>query len=301
MPYNGEISALATAFFWSFTSIFFTLSGRRIGSYWVNKIRIPFAIVLLGLTLLLTTGQLLPGGISSSAYIYLGLSGIVGLTLGDSCLFRAFVTIGTRLTLLIFTVSPIIAALTAWILLGETLSAAAMIGIAVTLGGIAWVTAERSHDEKANSYADRGSKTAGIFLALGGASCQAIGLVLAKAGMADSLAPLPATFIRMVTAGIAIWAFSFITGDFRKTAGKFKDIRAILLAFGGAVCGPFLGVWFSLRAVKYTEAGVAAAIMATVPILVIPLVIFVYREKVSIRAIFGAAIAVGGIVILFLG
>ena len=235
------------------------------------------------------------------AFSYLALSGIIGLALGDSCLFRAFVIIGTRLTLLIFTVSPIIVAVTAWIVLGEKLGLMAALGIIITLSGVAWVTAERSYDNRVNNYADKGSKKFGVLLALGGAAGQAIGLVLAKAGMSEGLEPLPATFIRMITAVAAIWLFSLITGDIKETGRKLKDTRALLLAMGGAICGPFLGVWLSLVAVKYTQAGTAATIMATVPVMVIPVVIVVFKEKVSFRAIFGAIIAAGGVALLFLG
>lgn len=301
MDYTGEIAALVTAFLWSFTSIFFTLAGRRIGSYWVNKFRMPLAALFLSITLFFMTGSFLPGDVSSHAFIYLTLSGIVGLALGDTCLFRSFVILGTRLTLLIFTVSPIIAALTAWIILGETLGLLALSGIGVTVAGVAWVTAERSPAQAKNNYADQGSKVTGVLLAIGGAAGQAIGLVLAKSGMSDGVDPLPATFIRMITAAAAIWSFSILKGDIKHTFGKLKDVRALWFALGGTICGPFLGVWLSLVAVNNTEAGIAAAIMATVPVLVIPLVIIVYKEKVSARALIGAIIAAGGVALLFLG
>lgn len=64
--------------------------------------------------------------------------------------------------------------------------------------------------------------------------------------------------------------------------------------------GPFLGVSFSLIAVKYTAAGVAATLMSIVPVLIIaPSVIF-FREKVTFKEIAGAIIAVGGVALFFL-
>ena len=299
MPYAGEIAALTTAVLWSFTSLFFTSAGRRIGSYHLNKFRIPFAAVFLAISLLISSGRLLPEGITDTAYIYLIISGIIGLSLGDLCLFSAFVTIGTRLTLLIFSVSPIITALIAWFLLGETLGMFPIIGIMVTIGGIFWVTAERSTNNSANGPKEN-KKAIGILLALGGAVGQAVGLVLAKAGMGETLDPLPATFIRMIAATVGIWLIGFFRGDNIKTLKKIKNHRAMWLALGGSICGPFLGVWMSLVAVKYTATGIAAAIMATVPILVIPLVIIFYHEKVTLKAVLGAIVAVGGVTLLFL-
>jgi drug/metabolite transporter (DMT)-like permease len=298
MAYWGETAALTTAILWSFTSIFFTSAGRRIGSYHLNKIRIPTAAILLGVTLLITEGRLFPAQLSSSATAYLVLSGIIGLTLGDLCLFTAFVIIGTRLTLLIFATSPIIAALIAWPLLGEALGFWAVAGILITISGVVWVVREKGNG--AHSFASGKKLLYGILLAMGGAAGQATGLVLAKAGMGATIEPLPATFIRMIAATGAIWLIGLIRRDNLTTIQKLRDRTALLLAIGGSICGPFLGVWMSLVAVRHTSAGIAATIMATVPVLVIPLVIIIYKESVSLRAVLGAIITAGGVAILFL-
>ncbi len=68
----------------------------------------------------------------------------------------------------------------------------------------------------------------------------------------------------------------------------------------GAFFGPFLGVSLSLLAVQYTEAGVAATLMALVPVLIIPVSIVFYRENVAWPAAVGAAVAVCGSALLFL-
>src|SRR3972149_7419975 len=111
MPFAGEFAALTTAFLWSFTSLFFTSASRRIGAYWVNKLRIPFAVVFLGITSLIITGTFLPEDLTARSSLLLVASGIIGLSIGDFFLFSAFVMLGTRLTMLVFSVSPIITAL----------------------------------------------------------------------------------------------------------------------------------------------------------------------------------------------
>jgi drug/metabolite transporter (DMT)-like permease len=299
MAFEGEFAALGTATLWAFGSILFTLASRLAGSYQVNKIRIPIAAIFLTAMLFITSGRLWPASVSNQSYYYLIASGIIGLTLGDLCLFRAFVIIGTRLTLLIYAVAPIIAALTAWMMLDEHLNSLAIFGILITISGIWWVTAERQPVNNTQP-ASSGSKSVGVILALLAGAGQAIGLVLAKAGMGDSVPPLPATLIRMTAAAVAIWLFGVFKGDTAVTFGKFKNRKLMLFATGGAFCGPFLGVWLSLVAVKHTQAGIAMAIMSTVPVLVIPLVIIVFKEKVSFRAFFGALITAAGVAMLFL-
>jgi drug/metabolite transporter (DMT)-like permease len=73
-----------------------------------------------------------------------------------------------------------------------------------------------------------------------------------------------------------------------------------MLTIGGAIFGPYLGITFSLIAIMYTKVGIAATLIATVPILMLPLVRIIYKERLSWHAIVGACVAVGGVAILFL-
>jgi len=296
--YWGELAALGTASCWTLASLVFTLIGRRIGAFNLNKLRIPVAVLFLG-GMLAATGEFAQAAsVGLSDYGWLGVSGVIGLVLGDSCYFGALVILGPRRATLLMSAAPVMAALLAWPSLGEHLGWLAWTGILVTLGGIAWVTAERDFH---NNGATHGSKTLGILLGFGGAAGQAIGLVIAKKVLVGSaISPLLATFTRMVAAAIVIWAYASVRGQIRSTLSLLRQRVVLLAVIAGAVLGPFIGVWLSLISVKHIEAGVAATIMATVPVLVLPLVVLVYRERVSARAVLGAIVAVGGVAMLFL-
>ena len=293
----GELAALFTAFVWSFGSLCFTSAGRCIGALNVNRIRLVMGVILLGLALLISKGWLIQPEMTNENFFYLSLSGLIGLVIGDSFLFSAMVMIGTRLTMLIYALSPAIAGIFAWLFIGESLDSLAIIGIAVTLSGVVWVTRERRLD---NNGKNINISAKGIIFAFIGGACQAIGIVFAKKGMGDLIDPLAGTFIRMLSSALIIWLISIFTGKFISTIKSMKNKRGLMFSFGGAFFGPFLGVWMSLVAVKNTEAGVAMAITSIVPVLVIPWVIIFYKEKVSLRALIGAVLAVIGVFILFL-
>jgi drug/metabolite transporter (DMT)-like permease len=74
----------------------------------------------------------------------------------------------------------------------------------------------------------------------------------------------------------------------------------MLLTGLGAFFGPFLGVSFSLIAIKYTEAGIASTIMALVPVFIIIPAVFIYKQKVTIPEILGAVVSVSGVALFFL-
>ena len=308
MPYAGEIAALTTALFWAFTSIFFSEAGKRIGSFNVNKIRLVMAVVIYAVMMTVITGNPIPSGINSTQLFWLGLSGFVGLVLGDGCGFKALVIIGPRLMTLLYSTAPIFASTIAWLFLGESLRLIDIVGIAITILGVGWVITERMHSTqidklKRENHADVGSFRKGIILGLGAGFGQGLGLVLAKKGMifsGDAVSAMPASYLRIIVAVICIWAFSAATGKLGGVKSSLKDWKAMKLSLGGTFFGPFLGVWLSLLALEYIRTGVAATLNSTTPIIIIPIVMAYYKEQVTWRALFGAIVAVGGVTILFL-
>jgi drug/metabolite transporter (DMT)-like permease len=293
----GELAALGTAACWVGTALAFEAAGRRIGSLVVNLLRLPIAFVLLSATAWLLRGRPLPTDATAHAWGWLALSGLVGFAIGDLCLFRAFVVLGPRLSTLIMSLSPPIAALLGWAILGELLSARDLVGMSLTVAGIAWAVFERQPAGGGHGRAER--PVAGVLLALGGAAGQGGGLVLSKLGM-GAYSAVAATQIR-VLAGAAGYLLIFtLIGWWPRAKSALADTPALGFTALGAVFGPFVGVTLSLVAVKYTLAGVAASLMATTPILIIPVVVLLKRERVGLGGVGGAVLAVSGVVLLFL-
>jgi len=289
---KGEIAALATALLWAFTGIFFAEAARRIGALRVNLLRLPIALVLLSGALLATGTSF--ATLDSRRFGLLAASGLVGLTIGDLALFAALVRIGPRLAALLMALAPVFATLAGALGLGELPGLLGLLGMSVTLGGVAWVVLER-RDGQAHPSDHRGAVALGVLAA----ACQGFGLVLAKAGMAGEVPPLAATWVRMGVATAGIWLLALLTG---RTAG-LAIVDGVRRGFGpvlgGAVSGPFVGVWLSLVAARYTNVGVAATLMATTPVLIIPLVMFTERYRPTPRAILGALVAIAGVALLF--
>ena len=293
----GELAATGTAFCWAGGSILFSIAGRRIGSYNVNKLRIPIAAIFLSTALLLSYGSLFPTGGNTHALLFLGLSGIVGLSIGDTFYFRCLVILGPRQGSLMMTLSPVMTALIAFVALGERLSLIAITGMAVTLAGVGWVTTEKKNGSMDNR---EGSKTVGVLMGVGGAFGQALGLVLAKHGMGETFNPLSATLIRMLFAAAAIWIVAACRREIISTLKGLTDIKCLMTLCGAAFLGPTVGVWLSLVSVKLTQAGIAATLMSIFPVVVIPLTMVIHKERPSYRSVLGAIIAVAGVALLFI-
>jgi len=297
----GQLSALATALCWTGSALFFAAASRRVGSLSVNLIRLVMAWALFALVALVRGGNPLPQA-APQAWLWLVLSGLVGFTLGDLCLFRAFVIVGPRVSMLIMSLAPPMTALLGWVTLrepGETLTGMDWLGMAVTLGGVVWVVTEQ-RDTARQAAGREGPVGWGVALAFLGAVGQAGGLVLGKLGMEHVDSPLTATHIR-VTGGLGGFIVLFLClGWFPRVWRALRHGRAMALTGGGALMGPFLGVSLLMAAIRLIPTGLAQTFVALTPVLIIPFSIWLHGEHVSRRAILGALLAFAGIGILFL-
>ncbi len=310
LPHLGEAAALGAAAFWAIAPLFFTAAGRRIGSFQVNQIRTFLACVFLGGIALVVPGG---GPITTERAWMLAVSGVVGLSLGDGALFQALVLIGPRRVILLMSLAPVFVALLGVPLLGETLTPVGIAGMALTLGGIAWVVSERMPEAEVH-----GSVRWGVVLGVAAAVGQAVGSLFAKAGMGfagpgsvlarladggtaadlEPVTPLVGSLVRMVTALVALVAFGIATGRMRRLGPALANRKGLAQTCGGAVFGPTLGVWMSLVAFAHTDIAVAQTIIAFAPVLVIVLAWVVHRERTSPRGLFGALVATAGIGVL---
>ncbi len=302
----GESAAILTSCFWTFSSLFFTGAGRRLGSFSLNAYRTIMAIGLLGCAHVVLLGTLLPLA-SSGQWFWMGLSGVVGLGIGDFGLFAAYVTIGPRRTVLIQASAPIFASLGAFFALGETFSSLSVVGVAVTLTGIVLVLVEKEEnpeERQEEAHAERRRKSWGVFFGLVSAMGQGFGAVLSKKGMYldvnVAMNPLSAAFIRMMVTGLFVWVIAIFARKLPELHRAVKDRKGIKYAFAGALVGPFVGMTLSMLAIADTATGIAQTLMSLTPVLIIPVIWVIYKERTNWRGILGAVVAIAGVAILFL-
>ncbi len=295
MPHLGEITSLLTACCWSFSSYIFTAAAHRIGSVQLNINRMIFAVILLFITILLAGINF---ELSNNQILNLSISGIIGLVIGDSFLFKAFTMIGTRLSMLLMSLTPAMSAVLAYFFLGERIALLGIVGMIITLLGIILVV----FDKKENEESPHSQKGKGILYGVLGALGQAVGMIFAKLAFEESnINGFLATFVRLFSATILILPVSIL---FKRYKNPFKlyseDRKGLVLTLGGTFFGPFLGITLSLISIAHTSVGIASTLMATVPVIMLPIGKFIFKDQIKFKAVLGAVIAVAGVAILFL-
>lgn len=315
MDWIGPAAGLGASVGWLLTSLFFTAAGRRLGPTAVNALRLVLAVILLGSAHAIMFGSVWPAALAPRELFMLALSGFIGLAIGDQLLYTAFVDIGPRLTLLLMTTTPIFAAVFGVLALGaaEVPGVLEVVGMSVTIAGVAWVVAERPHTEEDDR--PHPHRVRGIVFATLAAACQAGGAMFSKLGMGHGSAeaadvdPLAATYVRMVFATVVFVPIVLAMGARRsakiragaalkptnRTGSRGAGYWFTLL---GAIAGPFFGVWMSLIAYDRAPLGVAQTLCGLAPVLILPFSAWLYRERVTWRASLGAIVAVGGATVL---
>jgi drug/metabolite transporter (DMT)-like permease len=291
----GEFAALLVAVFWTITSLAFESASNKIGSVPVNILRLFIALIFLSLFTLISRGFFLPLDASPENWKWLTLSGLIGFVFGDLFLFKSYTMIGSRFSMLIMTLVPPITAFFSFIILGERMILFHYLGMTLTFTGIAMAIFSRQGKGEKLSLK---LSPKGILYAFGGAVGQALGLVLSKFGMKD-YDPFSATQIRII-AGLAGYIILVtILARWGSVVKATSNKSGMISTSIGAIFGPFLGVSFSLVAIKYTEAGIASTIMALVPVFIILPAVVMYKQKVTLAEMLGAIVSVCGVALFF--
>lgn len=311
MAYLGEFISLGVAFSWAITALCFEYASKRVGALALNLLRLILAFLLLGALLYVFTGSFWPVGADGKTWVWLSMSGLVGFVFGDFCLFYSYVLIGSRFGQLLMTLAPPTAAICGALILHESLHLLAIVGMVVTLCGIAISVISRG--EKSGERMHIKLLLKGLWMGIGGGVGQGVGLVFSKLGMeyygrnaanqsvdVVHMIPFAASQIRIIT---GIVGFVLILGVSRRLGlllPAVKDGRAMKALFWGTVFGPFLGVSFSLMAVQYTESGIASTLMALTPVIILLPAAFWLKQKITWAEVIGAIVSVGGVSLFFL-
>ena len=291
----GELAALGTAVCWSLTAIFFSYSGRLIGSDVVNRSRLIFAFLFLSITHLIVEGTFFPRDAEPYRWFWFTVSAILGLVLGDTFLFKAYVMIGPRLAMLLMSTVPIYSTIFGWLLFGELVTPVEMAGILLAVGGIGWVVTEK---RTGKSVVENKQFRKGILFGLAGALGQVTNLVTARYGLVGGYSAISAAIIRILIGLIILWAVAALRHQIRHTFRMWRNRKAFRAMLAGSFSGPFLGIWLSMIAIQYARLGIAATLMALPPILLIPIETIIYKRKISSRSIVGTVVAITGVALI---
>lgn len=286
----GSVAALLSAAAWALSSILFRRLGEEASPSGMNLGKCLIGSAALGLVVFIIGLHPVP----LRDFIFLGLSGLLGIALGDTLFFTALMNLGPRLALLLGALGPVFTVIMAVVFLGERPSPQAWAGILATVAGVNWVIWESiPHEAEGRSH-----KLTGLKYGVLSIFCNAAGIILAKVGV-SSVSALDGTFIRFLWGLAGLLLAGGVSGRLRNWLAPFGNRRTIKTLLSAVFVAIFGGFWLFLVALKHIDASVAVVLNETAPLFVLPLAYFMLKEKISARSAVGAAVAVGGVVLIF--
>ena len=305
--YKGDLISISVTILWTVTAMTAEVASKRLSPLGLNVVRMLMSLVFLAILMWVVCGQPWPQDADGETWLWLSLSGFVGYVLGDYCLFNSYLLIGSRFGQLFMTLAPAAAALFGFILLGETMSLLAIVGMFITMFGIGLSVLSKGGGHHKFSLK---LPLKGILFGIGAGLGQGIGLVLSKVGMthyetliqspeALDIMPFSSTFIRAVTGLAGFLLTMFLTGKTRKILSLTHDRQGMTFALIATLTGPFLGVSLSLMATLYTSTGIAQTIMAMTPIFILLPSWYFFHQRVTLLEVLGAIISVVGVTLFF--
>ena len=303
---KGIFFALLTTLSWSICIFPFTQAARRLGINPLNNFRLILATLIIGIASISSGFENFTQIFSSSyanAWLWLGISGVIGLTIGDYFAFAMYRILGARIGSVLTTFAPAAALILGSLIIDEHISFIGIIGIAITITGVNFVSLGKSEREKIPDHG-HGSIAFGILSGILAALCQGAGLVLAKKGLMSHstipLNPIHATFIRLIAASSSLILFTILSGKSKESFLPLLNNKnnGLKFAITGTIFGPVLGVCLSLFTVALIDPSVAQTIFSLVPAFAFLLSVFFLKEKITVKSITGLMVAITGVIIL---
>lgn len=305
----GELAALGSALVWAGASILFAKLGEKVSGLSMNLLKCAISLAFFLPALLLLEGVLWPAGVTGAGLSLLAISGVIGLSIGDTAYFGSLIRLGPRKALLLTTLVPPVTATLGWAFLDEPMTLGMLAGMGLTLAGVTWVVQERAGSSD-GAGAPQKLDWIGLGLGVIAAVSQATGSYLTKAAPIDTEAmamggaaeALAVSIVRLTfgVAGLAIVIAAM--GRSRELLVPFASRRDTVYLMTATFLGTFLGIWLMNYGFLNAYIGVAATLNSTSPIFVLPLAVIFLDDKLTARSVVGALIAVGGIAVLkFLG
>ncbi|MEW9798499.1 DMT family transporter [Alteromonas sp. CYL-A6] len=288
----GILAALGTALCWAIAARLFRGTGQVFTPLAMNFWKGVMSIALL----VVVTQLFLPVlSVETETLLWLLLSGVIGIGIGDTLFFKALNTIGDSQAVLVTeTLAPIFTALLAMIWIAEWITWQQWIGVAIILFSVDMVVKIRKRS------ASHIAASTGYLYGVGAAVCQAVGAVISRdilsAGQVDAA---NAAMWRLI-GGLALVALIMLVTGTRVLPRATVPInnKSLWLTFTLAtLLGTTAAIYLQMLAFANAKAAVVQTLIATSAIMSLG-VAWIMGEKAGWKTLFWSLAALGGVAVL---
>lgn len=289
MIYLGIIVALLSAASWAFATVVFDRIGKVVPYVGITFLKGIFSIILM-IVLLIFTGGLHKIGIWE--FSFLALSGIIGISVGDSLFFKSLQDLGAKVQVIFFLLGQIFTMILSLLLLGELLSLEQYIGAIILLTGIVVVIWGKQENHP--------NKIRGIVCGLLSILCFSVSAIMVKMAIAD-VEVVTATFYRMAFGTIFTLGFGVMGKQLPSWVKPLRDKQLLALFILNVFVITYGGFLLSMVAIKLISVSLVSVLGTTEPIFVLLFAYLINKEKITKQEVIGTMITLAGLFIIING
>lgn len=288
MEWIGILAALGSAASWAFATVVFDRLGKVIPAAGMTFFKGLFSLILMVVLIAVTGGF---DTLSLHDFLFLALSGILGISIGDTLFFRSLQDLGAKVQVLYFMLGQVVTMALSFMLLGEVLSLQEYVGATILLAGIIVVTVGKQEDHP--------NKVRGIIGGFASILCFSLSSIMVKVSIGDVGVPT-ATFWRMLFSTVSIMCIGFTSRRLASWYAPLKEVKTLMLFLLNVVVITYGGFLLSMLAIKHVSVSLASILSTTEPVFVLLLAYLINKERATQREILGAIITIIGLLLIVL-
>lgn len=293
IPFLGETLALFSALFWALAVILFKKSGETVHPIGLNLFKNMLALTLLTPTLIIFHTPLMPT-MPFTDYFRFVLSGLLGMTLGDTLFFMSLNRLGANLAAITsYTYSPLMV-IFSMVFLKERIVPRQILGIVLILTALFLISSYRTQ-----SQISRRNLLTGITFGILSTASTAVGVIIIKPLLAQTPLLWAAAF-RLMIGMIGVAVVTLVLPERKKIISSLFKLRGLGYSTAGTVLGTYLALTVWLGGMKFTQVSVAAPLNQLSNIFIFIFSALFLREPITRRRLVAIITAGIGAVLVFL-
>jgi drug/metabolite transporter (DMT)-like permease len=254
--HSGEIFSTLSALAWAFAVILYRKSGEQISPFALNLFKNTLVIVLFGSTMVLLGVPFFPADQTVSDWVYLLVSGAIGIGIADSVFFASLNRLGAGRSAIVDCLYSPFVILCSFVFLSEPVGLSLLVGVSLIIAGIMVGTWKPAHID---SPTELRQIRVGILLGIVAMLLMAVGIVMAKPVITDSN-PWWASSVRVI-GGLALLGIqAVIRSDKKEIVRTFTPGPLWKVTVPATLVGSFVANFFWIVGMKYTYATIASVL-----------------------------------------
>lgn len=288
----GKFFALSSAMLWAVGVIFFKLAGETIRPAALNFYKTAVVAVLLLPVMWITGNSLIPSQLTGNDWLMVIASGILGIAIADTLLFKCLNLMGAGLTAIVECMySPMVMTLS-WLFLFIHLNTRQIAGALLVIGAVLVATLKINETKVPFK-----NISIGILLGAGAMFFMALGIILMKPVL-QKASVLWVSEIRQLAAMVILVIFLLVDKGRRQMFDSLIHRRNWRHAFPGTIFGNFISMTIWLAGFKFTDVNSAAILNQTNTIFIVILASLWLKEPFTLRRWMASLLAFSGSVLV---